>query len=74
MLLAVDRLSAGWQTIFYGIAVLLFLGGFFGFKVTAQRARLDSLGVAVLVFGFFWNAWARYQRRAYLSPASSCSR
>jgi hypothetical protein len=60
VLLAVDRLSAGWQTILFGIAVLLFLGGFFGFKVTAQRIRLDSLGLAVFVFVFFWNSWAAY--------------
>ena len=60
MLLAVDTLSKGWETILYGIAVLLFLGGFFGFKVTAQRIRLDSLGLAVFVFVFFWNAWAEY--------------
>jgi hypothetical protein len=60
VLLAVDRLSAGWQTILFGIAVLLFLGGFFGFKVTAQRVRLDSLGLAVFVFVFFWNSWADY--------------
>jgi hypothetical protein len=60
VLLAVDRLSAGWQTILFGIAVLLFLGGFFGFKVTAQRVRLDSLGLAVFVFVSFWNSWADY--------------
>ena len=60
MLLAVDELSFGWQTILFGIATLLFLGGFFGFKVTAQRVRLDSLGLAVFVFVFFWNSWARY--------------
>jgi hypothetical protein len=59
VLLAVDTLSAGWQTVLFLIAVLLFLGGFFGFKVTAQRIRLDSLGLAVFVFVFFWNAWAR---------------
>jgi hypothetical protein len=59
VLLAVDRLSAGWETILYLIAVVLFLGGFFGFQVTAQRVRLDSLGLAVFVFVFFWNAWAR---------------
>ena len=60
MLLAVDRLSAGWETILYAIAVVLFLAGFFGFKVTGERVRLDSLGLAVFVFVFFWNAWARY--------------
>jgi len=35
------------------------LAGFFGFKVTAQRVRLEALGLAVFVFVFFWNAWAR---------------
>jgi hypothetical protein len=59
VLLAVDTLSAGWQTVLYLIAVLLFLGGFFGFKPGTQRVRLDSLGLAVFVFVFFWNAWAQ---------------
>ena len=59
MLLAVNTLSAGWTTILYLIAVILLLAGFFGFKVTAQRVRLESLGLAVFVFVFFWNAWAR---------------
>jgi hypothetical protein len=59
VLLAVDRLSAGWQTIFYLIAVILFVLGFLGFKVTAQRIRLDSLGLAFFVFPSFWNAWAQ---------------
>ena len=60
VLVAVDRLSAGWETVLYGIAVVLFVLGFLGFKITAQRVRLDSLGLAVFVFVFFWNAWARY--------------
>jgi hypothetical protein len=59
VLLAVNTLSAGWTTILYLIAVILFLAGFFGFKVTAQRVRLESLGLAVFVFVFFWNSWAR---------------
>jgi hypothetical protein len=58
VLLAVDRLSAGWQTIFFLIALVLFVLGFLGFKVTAQRVRLDSLGLAFFVFVFFWNSWA----------------
>lgn len=58
MLLAVSELSPGWRTILFLIAVVLFLAGFFGFKVTAQRIRLDSLGLAVFVFVFFWNSWA----------------
>lgn len=59
VLLAVDTLSPGWTTILYLIAIVLFLAGFFGFKVTAQRVRLESLGLAVFVFVFFWNSWAR---------------
>jgi hypothetical protein len=59
VLLAVSVLTPGWRTIFYLIAVLLFLAGFFGFKPGTQRVRLDSLGLAVFVFVFFWNAWAR---------------
>ena len=59
LLLAVSELSPGWRTIFFLIAVLLFLGGFFGFKVTAQRIRLDSLGLAFFVFPFFWDSWAQ---------------
>jgi len=30
----------------------------FGFKPGTQRVRLDSLGLAVFVFVFFWNEWA----------------
>ncbi len=59
MLLAVSTLTPGWTTILYLIAIVLFLAGFFGFKVTAQRVRLESLGLAVFVFVFFWNAWAQ---------------
>ena len=60
MLLGVDSLSAGWQTILFLIAVLLFLGGGIGYKFPGERVRLDSLGLAVFVFVFFWNAWAAY--------------
>jgi hypothetical protein len=59
LLLAVNTLSPGWTTILYLIAIVLFLAGFFGFKVTAQRVRLEALGLAVFVFVFFWNSWAR---------------
>jgi hypothetical protein len=58
VLLAVDVLTPGWRTIFYLIAVLLFLAGFFGFKPGTQRVRLDSLGLAFFVFPSFWDAWA----------------
>jgi len=59
VVLAVEVLSQGWQAILFLIAIILFLAGFFGFKVTAQRVRLEALGLAVFVFVFFWNAWAR---------------
>jgi hypothetical protein len=58
VLLAVSVLSPGWRTIFFLIALILFVVGFLGFKVTAQRIRLDSLGLAFFVFPFFWDAWA----------------
>jgi hypothetical protein len=58
VLLAVSVLTPGWRTIFFLIAVILFVLGFLGFKVTAQRIRLDSLGLAFFVFPFFWDAWA----------------
>jgi hypothetical protein len=60
VVLAIDPPSAGWQTIFFGIAVVLFVLGFLGFKITAQRVRLDSLGLAFFAAVFFWDAWARY--------------
>jgi hypothetical protein len=56
--LAVSRLSAGTETILYLIAVVLFVAGAVGFKLGTERVRLDSLGLAVFVFVFFWNAWA----------------
>lgn len=58
VLLAVSELSPGWRTIFFLIALVLFVAGFLGFKVTAQRIRLDSLGLAFFVFVFFWDSWA----------------
>lgn len=57
-MLAVSRLSAGTETILYLIAVVLFAAGAIGIKPGTERVRLDSLGLAVFVFVFFWNAWA----------------
>jgi hypothetical protein len=60
MLLALQPLSTGWQTVCYAIAfVLLALGGI-GFKPAGERLRLESLGLAAFVFPFLWNAWAAY--------------
>ena len=59
MLLAVSPLTPGWRTIFFLIAGILFVVGFFGFKPGAQRVRLDSLGRAFFVFPFFWDAGAQ---------------
>jgi hypothetical protein len=60
VLLAVDRLSFGWQAIIFLIAFLLFLAGGLGYKFPGERVRLDSLGLAAFVFVFFWNSWASY--------------
>lgn len=57
-LLGVSTLSAGWQTFFYAVAFgLLVLAGI-GFKSPSNRLGLDSLGLAMFVFVFFWNALA----------------
>jgi hypothetical protein len=60
MLLAVDTLSAGWQTLIYLIAFVLLLVGGIGYKPWGERLRLEALGLAAFVFVFFWNAWAAY--------------
>jgi hypothetical protein len=46
------------STLSHGTTTILYLAGFFGFKPGTQRVRLDSLGLAVFVFVFFWNEWA----------------
>jgi hypothetical protein len=56
--LAVSTLSAGWQTFFYAVAVGLLLLDGIGFKAPREQVRLGSIGLALFVFVFFWNALA----------------
>jgi hypothetical protein len=60
MVLAVDPLSAGWQTLCYLIAFVFFVASGIGFKPGGERVRLEAFGLAAFVFPFFWNAWAAY--------------
>ena len=56
--LAISTLSAGWQTFIYALAVgMLVLDGI-GFTAPKERMRLGSIGLALFVFVFFWNALA----------------
>ena len=56
-MLAISTLDATWQALLYGVAfVLLVLGGI-GWLAN-ERVRLESLGLALFVFVFFWNALA----------------
>lgn len=56
--LAVTTLSAGWQTFLFALSLVLFLSAASGLRLPNERIRLDSLGLAVFVFVFFWNALA----------------
>ena len=60
MLLAVDPLSAGWKTLVFLIAFMLFVAGGVGYKPWGERVRLEALGLAAFVFPFFWDSWAAY--------------
>jgi hypothetical protein len=51
-------MSAGWQSFFYAVAVLLFLVGSVGLKLPNERVRLESLGLAFFAFVFLWNPFA----------------
>lgn len=58
MVLGIGLMSAGWQTFFFAVAVVLFLLGSVGLKLPNERIRLESLGLAFFVFVFLWNAAA----------------
>src|SRR6266536_3655570 len=60
LLLAVDPLSAGWKTLVFLIAFVLFVAGGVGYKPWGERVRLEALGLAAFVFPFFWDSWAAY--------------
>ncbi len=62
MVLAIGLMSAGGQTFFYAVAVVLFLLGAVGLKLPNERVRLDSLGLAFFVFVFLWSAAAATSR------------
>src|SRR5437868_15495236 len=57
-MLAITTLRAGWQTVFFATALILFVLHGIGFDQRATRLRFDGLGLAVFVFVFFWNALA----------------
>jgi hypothetical protein len=57
-MLAITTLSPGWQSFFFATAVILFVLHGIGFDQRAARLRLDSIGLAVFVFVFLWNALA----------------
>ena len=56
--LAISTLSAGWQTFIYALAGGLLLLDGVGFKAPREGMRLGSIGLALFVFVFFWNALA----------------
>jgi hypothetical protein len=58
VVLGISTLSAGWQTFFFAVAIGLLLLASFGLKTPNERLRLDSLGLALFIFVFFWNALA----------------
>lgn len=52
-MLALETLSAGWQAVFYGIAVVLFVLAALGARV--PRINLVAAGLAFAFFPAFWN-------------------
>lgn len=57
-MIALAAMSAGWQALFFGLAVLVFLLAAFGSHL-APRINLVALGLALFAFVFFWNELAR---------------
>lgn len=57
-MLAISTLSPGWQSFLFASALILLLLHGIGMDQRAGRLRLESLGLAVFVFVFFWNALA----------------
>jgi hypothetical protein len=58
LILGISTLSAGWEAFLFGVALALFVLAGIGFQLPNHRVRLDSLGLALFVFVFFWNALA----------------
>lgn len=61
MLGSVAVMSAGWQAVFFAIAVLLFLASSLRSRMPNIHSQVDllPLGLASFGFVFFWNALAR---------------
>jgi hypothetical protein len=57
-MLAVEQLSAGWRTIIYGIAFLLFLAGGIGVESPNSRISLTSLGLALFSIPVLWDSYS----------------
>ena len=57
-MLAISTLDATWQALLYGAAVVLLVLGGIGWRLPNGQIRLESLGLALFVFVFFWNALA----------------
>jgi hypothetical protein len=57
-MLAINTLSAGWQTFFFATSVILLALHGLGLDQRSERLRFDGIGLAVFVFVFFWNALA----------------
>jgi hypothetical protein len=58
VMLAISTLDATLQALLYGAAVVLLVLGGIGLRLGNERVRLESLGLALFVFVFFWNALA----------------
>ena len=56
MLLAVDTMDPTLKMIFFGLAVVCFAAAAFGY--TWGKVSIMSLGLALFVFPFFWDALA----------------
>ena len=58
-MLALSAMSAGWQTTFYALAVVLFVvAGLLALAKRATEVALLPFGLAAFVFVFLWNAIA----------------
>ena len=58
VILALSTLSAGWQALFYAVALVLFVLAALAVPRWTHYPALVALGLAFFVFPFFWNALA----------------
>jgi hypothetical protein len=57
-MLAVAQMSPAARTVFYAIALVLFLAGAFGLDDDRSPVSLTSLGLAVFVVPALWDSWS----------------